>query len=214
VELRFELASLLAEKGAAQELLSELLQLDTAAVREYKAENLAQLFLAAGSWSRAEQLYRALLRRNSSDAELWKGRARAQFGMGNYGAAERSLRRAASLRPDDAAIAEELQLAREVTNLDPMERRLGGSEKHRRAHELATAVLVAVESCAPEHSSVSSAHAELEKHKRTRNRLAAAETDLDLVDQLWELGEQVCPSPLRVPEPTRLVVAQLRKSAA
>jgi tetratricopeptide (TPR) repeat protein len=212
--LRFELAELLAAKKASRELLSELLLLDTAPVRERESRRLARLFLSAESWSRAEQIYRSLLQSEPADAGLWQGLAQAQFGNASYVGAQRSFERAAALNPANAGIREQLELTRQVTGLDPTQRRLTPAEKHRRAHAVALALLSAVEACDPELAIVSGTRAALEKHGRARNQLASAESDLDAIDQLWQSVEGVCTSPMNMPEPVRLIVAQLRKPAA
>jgi tetratricopeptide (TPR) repeat protein len=211
VALRFELADLMAANGAYQELLSELLLLDVPPVRETQTRRLARLFLTAQSWTRAEELYRTLLRNNSSDGALWAGLGRAQFGNASYVSAERSLRRAAMLIPEDTHLRAELELVTNVTNLDPTARRLLPAEKHRRAHELASAVLAAIEVCAPGDEKLAEVRTALGKHRRGRNHLAFAEADLDLVEQLWTIGQHKCGGPLRVTEPVRLLIEQLQK---
>jgi len=74
LQVRFELADLLAQHDRKQELLAELLPLQTEASGDMATQQkLADLFLTAGSPVRAEEIYRAQLRLYPRDAQLRKG---------------------------------------------------------------------------------------------------------------------------------------------
>jgi tetratricopeptide (TPR) repeat protein len=74
LQIRFELADLLAKRNRKQELLAELLPLQTEAPGDTATQRkLADLFLTAGSPARAEQIYRDQLRIHPRDAALRKG---------------------------------------------------------------------------------------------------------------------------------------------
>jgi tetratricopeptide (TPR) repeat protein len=74
LQVRFELADLLARRNKKQELLAELLPLQTEApADEATQQKLANLFLTAGSPARAEDIYRAQLRVHPRDAALREG---------------------------------------------------------------------------------------------------------------------------------------------
>ncbi|HVV44225.1 MAG TPA: tetratricopeptide repeat protein, partial [Bryobacteraceae bacterium] len=74
LQVRFELADLLARNDRKQELLAELLPLQTEAPGDSATQQkLADLFLTAGSPVRAEQIYRDQLRIHPRDAALRNG---------------------------------------------------------------------------------------------------------------------------------------------
>jgi tetratricopeptide (TPR) repeat protein len=74
LQVRFELAELLAQNNRKQELLAELLPLQTEAPGDVATQHkLADLFLTAGSPVRAEEIYRAQLRVHPRDAALRTG---------------------------------------------------------------------------------------------------------------------------------------------
>jgi tetratricopeptide (TPR) repeat protein len=205
--LRFELADLLGANGAKQELLAELLLLGEPMANGTDAKHIGRLLLAAGDWPRAEELFRSELERASSDADLWAGLGQAQLGSGKYLAAERSFRRAG----DSEEIRNDLALVSRVNALDPTLRRLGNTEKHRRTHQLATELLAALRGCAPQNPMVLTADAKLAEHAAARRPAEFAETDLDLVDQLWTARWEVCPPGAPIPKEASLLAAQISR---
>jgi tetratricopeptide (TPR) repeat protein len=209
--IRFELADLLAKGGAKEELLSEVLLLDSGRQDQQDARRLARLFLAAEAWPRAEQEYSDLLRNNQKDSGLWLGLGRAQLGAGKYLAAERSFRRAAALAPNNRDITNELAVVAEVNQTDPMLRRLGSGERHRRAHQLLTSLLAPLLQCAPNSETLIAMEKGLAAHGRSRNLPALTERDLDLVDQLWSTRLEICPTGLRVPERVELLASRISR---
>jgi tetratricopeptide (TPR) repeat protein len=209
VPLRFELADFLASNHATEDLLAELPLLDREVTDPMNRRHVGKLLIAAQSWRRAEDLYRSLLRTSESDGELWAGLGKAQLGAGEYEAAERSLIKAnAYLR--DADIQRGLQLAANVNDLDPTRRGLSATERHRRAHEIASAVVAAVENCAPGDATVQSAKAAL-VHRRNQKAADSAESDLDLTEETWTAGEKVCGGTIPVREPVRRVILLMLK---
>ena len=94
VPLRFELADLLASRHATEDLLAELPLLDREVTDPSDQRHLGKLLIEAKSWTRAEQVYRALLRNSGCDAELWTSLGRSQIGAGDYRASQRSFDRA------------------------------------------------------------------------------------------------------------------------
>jgi tetratricopeptide (TPR) repeat protein len=205
--VRFELADLLAAHGAKQELLAELLLLGEPAVDTIEARHVGVLLLAAGDWGRAEELFRAQLERHPDDPELWAGLGRAQLGSGRYLAAERSFRKAG----DADSIRQDLELVSTVNALDPTIRRLGLTEKHRRAHQLASELTRSLEGCAPDNTTVLAAKETLAQHTAGRRASEFIETDLDLVDQLWSTRWEICPPGAPVSKEAALLAAQISK---
>jgi Flp pilus assembly protein TadD len=103
VSLRFELADLLASKHATEDLLAELPLLDREVTGLEDQRHLGYLLLEAKSWTRAEQVYRSLLRKSGCDAQLWTRLAESQLGAGDYRASQRSFDKASSCAPTDSS---------------------------------------------------------------------------------------------------------------
>jgi Flp pilus assembly protein TadD len=99
VPLRFELADLLAAHHAMEDLEAELPLIDREVTEPSDQRHLGKLLLESRSWSRAEQIYRTLLRRSGCDAELWEDLGQAQLGAGDYRASQRSFDKAGSCAP-------------------------------------------------------------------------------------------------------------------
>jgi tetratricopeptide (TPR) repeat protein len=192
-EIRLELANLLAQQGARQELLAELVLLNVDLERRPElASRYGELLLAAQNWSEARKTYLALIQSNPKNPEFWVGLARAQFGINDYAGSRRSLSRAAALAPDNSQIQHELETVTRILTLDPGQRRLGPAERHRRSHELVSALLAALEACTPDSAELMTARQQVEKHQQLRNARDAANEDLDLVEQFWNSRDQIC----------------------
>jgi hypothetical protein len=209
--LRFELAELLAAHGAREQLLAEVVLLDSVESSDLESKRIARLQLAANDWVRAERHYRSLLRGDGDDPELLAGLARAQFGAGKYVAAERTYRRALQFGASDEAIKRELVLAQSINDMDPTLRRLSAAEKHRRAHELAASILSVLTACSPSAEQIAEARIALARHNRVRRPLEAAEEDLNLLDELWTARRTLCGRATEFPEKLRLLATQLEK---
>ena len=77
-------------------------------------------------------------------------------------------------------------------------------------NEIASAVVAAVESCAPGDAAIQSAKAEL-VHRRNQKPAESAESDLDITEQTWTVGETVCGGRIPVREPVRRVILLMLK---
>jgi tetratricopeptide (TPR) repeat protein len=209
--LRFELADLLAQHDATEQLLAEVLMLEATGGRALNARHMAQLSLAAGDWSRAEREYQALLDENPDDPGLLVGLARARFGAGKYIAAQRSFERALKFGANSDRVQRELQRAETVNQLDPTLRRLSAAEKHRRSHELVTLLLQPLAACTPESRQVVEGSAALASHQRVRNAFAASEADLELFEELWANRDSICKAGATYPKAVELLAEQLVK---
>ncbi|MEP6494994.1 MAG: tetratricopeptide repeat protein [bacterium] len=148
MEARFELIDLLAQRGAARELLAELLPLeatspDSVALRR----RLGQLFIEAGSPARAANMFRDVLRRDPLDVDAYAGMGEAALAVGNFRAARADLAEALRLRPTDARIADRLAIADTALTNDPAARGLSTSERYARSRALLRRTMAAVESC-------------------------------------------------------------------
>lgn len=132
--VRMELASFLAAKGKQEELLAELLPLQQKAAKDATVQRrIAQLFLAAGSPSRAAEEYRALIKQNPKDADAYVGLGEAELQLGDYHAAREAFLAAAARKPGDPSIQKNVDLSTTLNALDPTARRLTSNEKYRRS---------------------------------------------------------------------------------
>lgn len=209
--IRFELAEMLAQHQAREQLVSEVVLLTAEPPRPGEAARLASLHLAGGDWARAEQIYRTLLRSEGDSPLLLAGLARAQFGLGRYAIAERTFRRAVASGPTDANVAKDFALAISVNAMDPTIRSLAAAEKHRRAHELAAALVAALRKCASGSPGVAEAQTVLASHRNARNSGRDAEVDLDMIDRLWPSREAVCGNGLELSRAVELVIAHITR---
>ncbi|HYL76706.1 MAG TPA: tetratricopeptide repeat protein [Bryobacteraceae bacterium] len=215
--VRWELVALLARQSANQELLSELLLLETEAGDKLEMRRrIAHLYLVAGFPERAAQMFRDLLRRNPVDADAYFGRAEAEFSRANYRSACSDFRNAAHLEPPDDDIRKRLNLCDEILTLDPSERRLSAEERSRRSLKLLELSLDSLTKCtagSPSdalRSSIGRANQAL-KHSRRSLSPDAVESSLQLAEQLWQKRTKQCGQPAAVGDQALALV--LKKAA-
>src|SRR5258705_680003 len=129
---RFELIDLLDKQHARAELLAELLPLQSdSADSTALLARVAPLYLRAAAPNRADDAYRALIRRSPDNAAAFVGRGDAALALGQFVTARSAFRGAARLTPGDTAIAHKLRLADTLPVLHPMARRVGDSQRLR-----------------------------------------------------------------------------------
>lgn len=193
--VRLELVELLAKRGARQELLAELLPMEDGGPSDTALERRrAHLFVVAGSPARAAAIFREMVRRNPSDGDALAGLGDAEAAQGNYRSAQVNLAAAATLRPGDPAIAEQLAQVNRVRDLDPTQRGIPPAERQRRSIILLGGALLAADHCPAMAADTAarpvldSARTELAHPART-DAAQAAERLLDRAEQVWALRE-------------------------
>ena len=220
IRSRFELVELLARLGAQRELLAELLPLQDEAPGDVNTRRrIAHLFLDAGAPTRAMEIFRDLLRKNSKDAESYAGLGEAELPRGNYRSARADLSTAVQLAPEDSSIARRLAVVREVIELDPTRRGIGRDEQYRRSVDLLQLTLRFSDSCLAAQSDriganrlvTDSARAAVAlRPNHSTDRRAAVERNLDLAERIWDLRQGQCPGLSRPEEePVALVLERL-----
>jgi tetratricopeptide (TPR) repeat protein len=216
VSARFELTELLARRGAQKELLAELLPLQDEAPNNLATrKRLAHLFIAAGSPSRAEDIFRDILRHNPSDPEAYAGIGEAEFARGNYRTARANFLAATRLAPKDSSIAAGLASADTVLALDPTQRGLATAEQYRRSRRVLELTLAAADSCAgaalpaPEREVLDTARSTLGREARHAPRRDAVEANLDLAERVWQVRRRQCAAPPGSADPLALVLARI-----
>jgi len=202
MQARFELVELLASKPDRQELLAELLPLQTEAPTDVPTrKRIARLFLTAGSPSRAMEIFRGIVRRDRTDADGYAGLGEAEFQRGNYRAACRDFATAVKLKGSDSSAEARLGLCTRVLALDPTQRGLGTAEQYRRSRDLLAATLGAFDSCTGpgRHASdlplADSVRLALGRPAPPSPTAEAMEDNLDLAERLWRRRPPACPMP-------------------
>jgi len=214
VRARLELVDLLAsqtanDQTAKEELLAELLPLQAApdiGVDIHK--RIARLYLAAGSPSRAADMFREILRTQPQDPDAYAGLGEAEFATGDYRDARTNFQAAAKLQPGNAQIQKLLEQSDQILVLDPTQRGLGSNERYRRSVKLVELALLSMNQCpgSPPPEVVRRAEQALKR------RAGDTETNLDLSEELWRLRAKACNQPIREAEkPLALVLAKLAR---
>ncbi len=183
---RLELANMLAAHGNSQELLSELLLLDSAPESDPATEkHLADLFLQAGSAGRAATAYRQLIHENPDDVEAHLGLGRAEMLAGNYRAAESAVMAALRKQPYDVRIQTQLRQVVRLASLDPTTRRLSTAEKYRRSVDILRLTETELSACMDVQPATIQGPITNE----------AAEALLEQAENLWKQRTQACKQP-------------------
>jgi tetratricopeptide (TPR) repeat protein len=217
LQARFELVDLLARENARQELLAELLPLQSEAPGDVSTrKRIGRLFIAAGSPARAIEIFRDVLRRSPGEADAYAGLGEAEFQRGNYRAARAGLRAALRLQPKHPDVAARLELTEEVLSLDPTVRGIGGAERYRRSVALLERTLHALDGCAAASSAptdqgaVDSARVSVARRPPGRPIPESVDANLDLAERVWQVRRSACPADLGAEEqPVELVLNRL-----
>jgi tetratricopeptide (TPR) repeat protein len=216
VGARFELVALLAAQHGGEELLAELLPLETEAPDDPATRSrIARLFLAAGSPARAITIFRDLARRDPRDADAFEGLGEAELQQGDYRSARPAFAAAHELRPGDRNISDRLELCDRALALDPAKRGVGAAERYRRSNELLKLTVAAVDSCATL-GLTAPAPALLDSAKDVLTRPVAAasspeegtEAQVNLAERVWRMRPAACSVPPWA-RPAELVLAKL-----
>lgn len=198
---RFELIDLLVRQHAHEELLAELLPLQSAPEDSAAfLTRLAPLYLRAASPSRAAEAYRALLRHSPSDPGAYAGLGEAALALGQFQKARTAFRGAARSRPADSTIAERLRMVDTLLALDPTARGLSDAERLTRSQVLLARTISTLDACAAsdvrqeQRAARDSARVELIAHV-TRGRSAlSAERNVERAEALWRARAASCDS--------------------
>lgn len=194
-EARFELIHLLARTGAKRELLAELLPFeDTSPDSTDLRRRLGALFIAAGSPTRAADMYREVLRRDPTDADAYAGMGEAALAQGHFRTARADFAEAARLRPSDSTIASRLALADTVASLDPTASSLGAAEQYNRSRKLLERTLATLGVCLPSGAGAvaDSARALLQARRSAARQGPAGDGMVIAASRLWAAGANAC----------------------
>ena len=197
---RFELIDLLAQTGAKQELLAELLPIqDESPEDTVLRKKVANFFVLAGSPVKASDIYRDLLRKNPRDADAYIGLGKAALATGNYPVARSDFLAAQRIAPDDSAIAGTIKLADSVIAIDPTQRGLGLDEQVRRSRQLVQMTIKSAHKCLdveapPVAAALDSVARSLVAPAGAVTRSQAIDENISLAGALWRMREGRCTS--------------------
>jgi thioredoxin-like negative regulator of GroEL len=217
MDARLELADELAQRGRNEELLSELLLLDSQADGHPKlAAKLAGLYLRAGSLARAETAYRAILRESPADADAFAGLGETELIRGEYRIARAAFGGVLKYLPDDARATARIALADQLAEMDPTSRRLGSQEKFRRSSLILTKVVQETVDCAKSPDAAlpdllaKAARLQAEKVRSTPSN-ESAESRLEMATEIWKARLKLCTAQPGTDDPLRLLFAKMQQ---
>ena len=214
--VRMELAEWLAQRHSNDELIAELLILQTTAQRDPKLiRRSAELFMAAGSPARAADQYEALIAENPQDVAAYKGLGEAELQRGNDRAAQRALQKALEQDPSDNEVKRRIEMIRAVTELDPTPRRLASREKYNRSMRLVSLASEALRACRARESGAGETllkEADQLKAKRIKGPITneVSESRLKLAEDLWSMRVSACTSSPSEDDPLPWVINRLK----
>ncbi len=212
---RFELIDLLAHRDSKEELLAELLPIEDQPPRDWKMRaRLGQLFLQEGSPARAAALFRGVLHDAPANADAYAGLGEAEFAQSQYRSAQRDFQTALRLEPDNQTARKNLDLANELLTLDPTLRGLGQEERFRRSVKLVELTGAEAGQCAGGNPApdlqalLDTAEEAVNPRVSAARQSDAAESNLDLAEQLWAARKE-CKPPPPADSPLALVMARI-----
>ena len=219
ISVRMELADFLAARGKQEELLAELLPLQEEVGKDpTKERQIAQLFLVAGSPSRAAEEYRALIKQNRNDAAAYAGLGEAELQLGEYGVAHEAFLTAAARKSADPSIQRNLELSSKLMALDPTPRKLTSMEKYRRSLQILDLAWSSLEGCAANDPALNygetgqlltSANQTLTSKPPTRITNEIAEHALGLAQDMWQARMKACGADSPSEQPLQLIMQKL-----
>ncbi len=220
VAVRMELADFLAARSKQEELLAELLPLQEEVNKNPAAErHIAQLFLAAGSPSRAADEYRELIKQNRKDVAAHEGLGEAELQRGEYRLAHEAFLTAAAQKPNDPSIQRGSELSSKLMALDPTPRKLPSMEKYHRSLQILAMANSALDLCMTSHPALNSEQTQMllaSANSTLTNKPSApvtneiAEGVLGLAEKVWQDRLKLCgASTSPDEEPIRLIMEKL-----
>lgn len=212
--VHFELIDLLAQQNSKEELLAELLAVEDQAPTDVATRiRIGQLFLEAGSATRAADVFRQALKQDPDSADAYRGLGEAEFSRGDYRTAIADFSQAVRRNPSDTNSEARINLCNQILTLDPTRRGLDQEERLRRSRALLQMTLDAALPCfgtTPSPSSadlLDSARKSLQARAVPNRRDESAEASLDLAEKLWQARNAACSAP-SANDPLALVMAR------
>jgi tetratricopeptide (TPR) repeat protein len=197
IRVRLELANLLASNKSSQQLLAELIPLETDAQHDIAVERqVAHLYVEAGSPARAVTAYHTLIAEDPDDGANYAGLGEAELALGNFRGAETAFR---SGIQRGAPAQDRLGLAAELADIDPTPRGLSAAEKFERSQRVLKLARDSLSEC-PSGDAAKNLGAEADATLSLKIRGAPtdemAERSLDLAQEIWHFHQESCGAPV------------------
>jgi len=212
-DVRLELIDRLSRRDltrpdARQELLAELLAVESDVTDVATRKRLARFYLAAGSPSHSAQLFQTIVHERHNDPDAYAGLGDADLAQRNYRRARTDFESALRYDRGDAAVRKRLDLTDEVLGLDPMILGLSAAQRLGRSALLLKLASDALTRCAGQNPSQEIADL-LGKSRVRRDRESdAMEANMDLARDLWKARSKVCGAVTEPERPLSLVLAE------
>lgn len=212
--LMVRLLALRQDRGA---LVPELLRLQRELPENspYRRET-ALMLLGAGMAAEAASELRALVEAHPDDAEIRLALAEAELAMGNYITARTQLRALVRQQPGETQAAQRLEMVEQVIALDPLVRRAGLAERHRRSQLLLLKTIGHAETCGAVDGvgeQLETARKQAEETYQRATAETAFERNLQTAERLWRLLPGGCRSANAGAEHLTHIFARLEREA-
>jgi tetratricopeptide (TPR) repeat protein len=217
MEVRLELGKQLASHGEKEELLAELLALESEAQASPTIlKQIAELYQVAGSPARAANVYRELILKNPDDIDAYEGLGGDELALGDYRAALAAFLNANRRSPGNRTIQEDIGLLNAMATIDPTPRRLSSAEKFARSANILKLTRDALNSCAKTEEArrmLDDCDKVLAEKTPVHVTNELAEARLALAEQLWQARIKFCgPSTSEQEHTLRLIMTKLAHS--
>ncbi|MDE3156169.1 MAG: tetratricopeptide repeat protein [Acidobacteriota bacterium] len=224
IDARFELVDYIARNGTHQQLVAELVQLQSDLPDEPALkQRVAGLFLSASSPRQAAALYRDVARAQPRNAAAYAGLGESLFALEDYQGAQAVFRRAILLHAADPDLKARLVWVNQYLGLDPLAPRLATAERYRRSQRLVDLTLASLSACLdrtqsaalsdPMQKLIDAAQKLLSSHQRIRNYDQAADDSLSISEQLWRAKQASCPEAPGTGTPLAALMTRLTQQA-
>lgn len=218
IQARFELVSLLSDRGRQKEALAELLELAGEAPNDPDLQKrVANLVLANGAPRSAADIFQAIVNNSPDDAAAWHGLGETQFQQGEYVSARTSFHRALRRNPKDDQARHRAAECDQIVALDPTLPKLTSRQRFNRAKGLLLRTEGGLGQCLmasgatdpkgpPDPSQ--SMKALLQATSRRRSEEDALKL-LNAAQERWKSWEGLCPAAAQSDEPLALVMGKV-----
>jgi len=212
--VRMELVQLLATRGEKEELLAELLAIESEAKGKTDIlKKIADLYRVAGSPTRGANVYRELIQTNPDDIDAYEGLGADEMALGDYRSALTAFLNANRRSPGNPAIQKDIGLLNAMATLDPTPRRISSVEKFARATTILKLTRDALSACSVSEEAkrlTGDCDKVLAQKPPAHLSNEQAEARLALAEQVWQARLKLCgPSTSEQEHALRLLMTKL-----
>ena len=220
IQVRLELISFLLTHSKRDEILAELLPLQEQARKDEALQpRLASLFLEADSPGRALDIYRELAKQHPRNASYFSGMGQADLALGDFRAAHAAFAAAVARDNRDPTLRKQLELAMQLSNMDPTPRWLSSQDKYVRSLHILDLTTTGLQQCITNHPQfatddatqlISTAQTQLSAPPPNEPTNQMAENTVALAQRIWQTRTSLCgPVTADDEEPLRYMMEKL-----